>query len=213
MMKRVEERSSGDIDVGSDYLTLAGVRLLQLMRKTIKFPEQDDANVWGIYLSDARTLLERVKISDDNRHKYLALKTAIEFGERVNNGDELGPEATNSALDIFRTSVETLLTGPRKLDFGGRKPTPNRLAVEIHALRAALVCLWEEFPEKREQLAKDAKKLLGIKGKDQIRKIVENHHQRHDHDLYKSRSPLSIHLGFAKELIKNHDYNKLTDFT
>jgi len=201
-----------DRDINHEQLVLAGGRLLRLMQRTIKSPEAIGAEVWDLYMRDARLHLESTTISEDNRYAYLALKTALALCERVSNGATIGPEVLKSELALFHSSTETVLGGPRPLDIGGRRATRHRLTSKTYYQRAALVCLWESFPENRPQLLKEAKEILGVKKKQQITKIVENHHQRHDFDLIKSRSPLSIHMKFVKELIKECNFRRLSDF-
>ena len=210
-----EERSvprKADRDPKHDQLLLAGGLLLRLMQKTMKSPEVTGAQVWDLYLRNARSHLEATAISEENRHAYLALKTSLDLCERVRNGASIGPEALKSELALFHSSVETVLGGPRALDIGGRRATRHRLTTKSYHQRAALVCLWESFPEDRPQLLEEARKILGVNSKQQVTKIVENHHQRHDFDLSKSRSPLSIHMKFIKELIKECNFRRLSDF-
>ena len=136
----------------------------------------------------------------------MAVKTALEALDAQMQGEDV-----SDAVEIFRSFAEAMTGGPKKLDFGG-KSIANRRTNEENFLRAAAVVLWESFPEERDALAKDAKKIIGIRSKASLRKLVENFHQRHDYEVSKSRSPLSDHIARVGDLIKNHGYQRLADF-
>ena len=137
----------------------------------------------------------------------MAVKTALEALDAQMRGEDV-----SDAVEIFRSFAEAVTGGPRTLDFGG-KVIANKRTNEENFLRAAAVELWENFPEERDALAKDAKKIIGIRSEASLRKLVENFRQRHDYEVSKSRSPLSAHMARVRDLIKNHGYRHLKDFT
>ncbi len=69
-------------------------------------------------------------------------------------------------------------------------------------LRATLVVLCSTYLQRRDQLAREAKQLLGIKDRPAINKMVANHNHRHDFDIEKSRSPLSVHIPRVERLMR-----------
>ena len=140
-------------------------------------------------------------------HKFSATKAALETLEATERGD-----STLGGIEIFKALVESVHGGERDMDFGGRRRQGPKVSVNQAFLRAAAVALWEEFPEQRDQLASQARTAIGAGTKDKLRKLVENHINRHDVEIAKSGSPLSIHMPLVQDLIKNHGYRRLTDF-
>jgi hypothetical protein len=54
---------------------------------------------------------------------------------------------------------------------------------------------------------------MGVGAKAKLESIVENFNARHDVDIARSKSPLSIHMPLISDLIEHHGYRKLRDFT
>lgn len=140
-------------------------------------------------------------------HKFSATKTALETLEAFERGD-----STLGGIEIFKALVESLHGGEREMDFGGRRRQGPKVSVNQAFLRAAAVTLWEQFPEQRDQLVSQARTLIGAGTKVKVRKLVENHNNRHDVDIAKSGSALSIHMPLIRDLIEHHGYRTLKDF-
>lgn len=140
-------------------------------------------------------------------HKFSATKTALETLEAFERGD-----STLGGIEIFKALVESLHGGEREMDFGGRRRQGPKVSVNKAFLRAAAVTLWEQFPEQRDQLVSQARTLIGAGTKVKVRKLVENHNNRHDVDIAKSGSALSIHMPLIRDLIEHHGYRTLKDF-
>ena len=140
-------------------------------------------------------------------HKFLATKTALETLEAIErDGSTLG------GIEMFKALAESIHGGDRKIDFGGRSRQGTKVSVNQAFLRAAAVSLWEQFPNQRDQLVSQARVLIGAGTKAKLRKLVENHHNRHDVDIAKSGSALSIHIALIRDLIAHHGYRTLKDF-
>jgi len=201
------DKDTGDLKA----LNLAGTTLLEL----IKLQKQADGPISGAsalttedfhpYLKRVRMYLEKANPKIDP-HRFGAVKVALEMLEAGERGvSNLG------AIDYFKGHTEAIHGGPRDLDLGG-KTVVNKPSAEIAYLRAVAIILWETFPKKRVELATAVRKTLDIKNKKALAKMVENFHQRHNSDISKSRSPLSIHLKGIQNLVKNHGYKKFSDF-
>ena len=167
---------------------------------------QLDNRTYRVLLGKARQTLAEADPTE-NRHMFLALKTALEELEASERGD-----SSLGGIPIFKSLVESILGGQREIDFGGRPRQGQKVSTNKAYLRTVAVALWECFPEKRDQLVSEARALIDIGTKKKLRKIVENFHQRHDVDIANSKSPLSIHMPVVKDLIENHGYLKLRDF-
>lgn len=156
-------------------------------------------------LAQVRRLLSNVSPTQDP-HKFMAAKTALESLEAIERGEPM-----LGGVDPFRGFVEGVHGGPRKISFGGDKVT-GKSTVEEAFLKAAVVVLWQKFPKRRPQLAREARTHLGISNQKQVAKMVDNFNQRHDVDIASSRTPISIHIPVVNDLMTNHGYGCLSDF-
>lgn len=193
-----------------EALERAGTGLL--LHAKMSWPECPQNNT-ASHTAKVRKLLAKVRadleLADpkDDPYRYAAAKEALELFEACER-----VETSHYNLGLFDAYVEAIHGGARTIDFGGLHIANKPSAREAY-LRAAAVALWLKFPQNRDQLAADAKKILGIKDRNALRKLVENFHERHEHDLKKARSPLSIHYDRVCELIDNKGLHRLTDFT
>ena len=194
-------------------LKYAGIVMLRAVHQQAQMATKQgklqlDNGTYRELLGKVRQSLAEVRTTEnENRHRFLAMKTALEELEANERGDpSLG------GIPIFNSLVESILGGPRELDFGGRPRQGQKISVNQTYRRAAAVALWEHFPQNRDQLVGEARTLIGIGTKKKLRKIVENFHQRHDADIARSKSPLSIHMPVIKDLIEHHRHRKLKDF-
>lgn len=198
------------VDGGNDYLARAGTAILYAVLKTRELDSSAENNLqpgnYRALLAEARRLLALADPQEDP-HRFVAAKEALELLEAGERG-----EIPAGTLEIFHAHVEAVHGGPRNIDFGGIH-VPNKPTAKEAFLRAAAVVLWDEFPESRDRLSMEANHFLGIKNKEALRKLVDNFHQRHDQEPHKSKSPLSIHMGRVRELIKLKGYQSLKDFT
>lgn len=169
-------------------------------------PQLDDTGYRALLIKARRTL-ETADLNE-KPHKFMAVRTALESLEASERGDD-----DLKGMELFKTFTEAVLGGPRELEFGGRPRQGQKFAVEINHLRAAAVALWERFPEMRGSLVSEARVLMGVGTKAKLESIVENFNARHDVDIAKSKSPLSIHMPLISDLIEHHGYRKLRDFT
>lgn len=196
-------------DGPEDALTRAGTGLLFLVRK---LGHGDGNDVNDIDEDGCKRLLAEVRMQlgratpQQDPHRYATIKEALMALEANMRG-----EASLGNNDYFRAHVEAIHGGVREIDLGGVK-IKNKPSADQAFLRAAMVVLWEEFPADRDALVKEAKKHLGINGKQRVRKLVENFYARHDGEVHKSRSPLSVHIARVRELIKSKGYRSLSDF-
>lgn len=172
------------------------------------YPKLGDAGYRAL-LAKARFCLSQADVKDEP-HKFMATKTALEAQERAEITERR--EDLNGGIEIFKSFVESVHGGQRDINFGGRQRQGLKPSANQAFLRAAAVALWEHFPKKRDQLVDQARALIDVGTKAKLESIVENFHQRHDVDIIKSRSPLSIHMSVVKDLIKHHGYKKLKDF-
>jgi hypothetical protein len=156
-------------------------------------------------LANIRLLLSGVPQGHD-RHRFMAAKTALETLDAIERGDDV-----LGGTDVFRGFVEAVHGGPRNLDFGGRKVSRKPTADEAF-LKAAAIVLWTKFPEQRERLALEARKILRIRSQRALGKMVDNFHQRHDSDIAGSHSPMSIHMPIVTTLVDNCGYQTLSNF-
>jgi hypothetical protein len=193
---------------GNDYLTQAGTAILYAVRRMreadLTVEDLQPGNYWAL-LAEVRRLLELANPQEDP-HRFVAVKGTLETLEAHKRGENIP-----NRLEILRAHFEAVHGGPRNIDFGGIH-VPNKPTVEQAFLRAAAVSLWDNFPEDRDVLLKEAKHILGIENKGKLAKLVENFHQRHDHELLSSKSPLSIHMPRVRELIEKFGYRSLQDF-
>lgn len=138
--------------------------------------------------------------------RFLAAREAIAALEEEATG-----KITNITIGSFDAIVENHQGGPTDVSLGGI-PIKHKKTANENFLRAAVVVLWETYPQNRNQLAREAKQLLGLKNKTAIGKTVGNHNQRHDFDLERSRSPLSVHIPSVKRLMQGNNWTSLSDF-
>ena len=169
------------------------------------YPKLGDAGYRAL-LARARFCLSQADVKDEP-HKFVATKTALEALERAERKEDL-----IGGIEIFKSFVESVHGGQRDISFGGRQRQGLKPSASQAFLRAATVAFWEHFPKKRDQLVNQARELIDVGTKAKLESIVENFHQRHDVDIAKSRSPLSIHMSLVKDLIEHHGYKKLKDF-
>lgn len=196
------------IEQNKNPLERAGTALLHAAKLQAQLGPKNTLNNEGYraLLASARRNLELADPLSEP-HKFAATKTAVETLEAIERGD-----STLSGIEIFKALVESVHGGKRDMDFGGRRRQGPKVSVNQAFLRTAAVALWEEFPEQRDQLASQARTAIGAGTKAKLRKLVENHINRHDVEIAKSGSPLSIHMPLVQDLIKNHGYRRLTDF-
>jgi len=200
-----------DTETSCDALNYAGTALLFLTQSQMRADGPASTAVtlsdktYKAILAGAREHLERAdyKLAP---HTYAAVRYALEALEAAEAGrhDQVGTQ-------YFEAHVEAISGGERDIDLGGKK-IANKRSTKENFLRAAAVALWEEFPKRRDALTKEAKDLLGMRDKAALAKLVSNFNERHDLDVWRSRSPLSMHMGFIDDLIKSHGYHCLRDF-
>lgn len=200
-----------DVEKSRNAINYAGTALMYLTQMQMRLggpaPEHrlDNAGYVAI-LRSARAHLEMADPEVDP-HRFSAAKNALEALEAAEKGRcDLG------AVKIFNAHVESIHGGPNDIDFGGKKIANKPTAKEVF-LRAAAIALWLEFPKRRDSLTREAKKLLGILDQEALARLVDNFNQRHNVEIERSRSPISIHMAFVKDLVKKHGYHKLSDFT
>ena len=190
------------------YAGAAILNAAKLQAQLAKRPDQPELNnaEYRALLAEARRSLAKADLGNDP-HKFSAVKTALETLEAFERGD-----STLGGIEIFKALVESLHGGEREIDFGGRRRQGLKVSVDQAFLRAAAVILWEQFPNQRDQLVSQARTLIGAGTKSKLRKLVENHNNRHDVDIAKSGSVLSIHMPLIRDLIERHGYRTLKDF-
>lgn len=165
------------------------------MTKTAKkpLPENSTARA-GILLLGLATYVSITGRSDDTKIKATAKKALELAGEDAKHANGNAPDmmrvlaAQQAALAIqeacispdpsgtqkmFDTLVENYRGGPRTVDLGGPMIT-NKKTVLKNWLRTAAYVIWKERPDLRDQLALDAKRLLGISSKKKLAKMVDN---------------------------------------
>jgi hypothetical protein len=113
--------------------------------------------------------------------------------------------------------VEAIHGGPTASEFGGQR-IGNKLSPEDYYLRAATVVLWKHHRKHNDrdalnQLVSDARTIIGVGTREKIAKIVDNHDQAHDINISESRSPLSVHIEGITDLVENHGWRRLKNFT
>lgn len=189
-------------------LNRAGTALLHATNLQARQGPENTLNSEGYsaLLASARSHLELANPLSEP-HKFSAVKNALEALEAFERGD-----STLGGIDLFKALVESVLGGNRKMNFGGRGRQGPKVSVNQAFLRAAAVALWERSPEQRDHLVSEARTLVGVGTKNKLRKIVENHNNRHDVDITKSGSALSIHIPLVRDLIEHHGYRTLKDF-
>jgi len=198
------EKINDALDRAGTALLHAAILQARIANKTGQ-PQLNDAG-YRERLAEARQPLAQANPSEDS-HVFLAAKMALEMLEAAERGEEqLG------GIEIFKALVESVHGGKRDMDFGGRRRQGAKVSVNQAFLRAAAVALWEEFPEQRDQLVSQARTSIGAGTKAKLRKLVENHNNRHDVDVARSGSPLSIHMALVRDMIEYHGYRKLNDF-
>jgi hypothetical protein len=197
-------RDDSALDRAGTALLHAAKLQAQIANKPNK-PKLKDAGYTALLVEARRSLLTASPAEDP--HKFFAVKTALETLEAAERG-----ESDLRGVTLFDCLVEGVHGGEREIDLGGRPRTGQKPSADKAFLRAAMVALWERFPENRAQLVSQARTLIGVDTKSQLRKIVENFHARHDVNIASSGSPLSIHMGLVNDLIEHHGYRALKDF-
>lgn len=157
-------------------------------------------------LVEARHCLLTASAAEDP-YKLFATQTALKILEAAERG-----ESDLGGVKLFKCFVEGVHGGEREIDLGGRPRKGPKPSADQAFLRAAMVALWERFPNERAQLVSQARTLIGVGTKAKLQKMVENFNQRHDVDIASSGSPLSIHMGLVNDLIEHHGYRALNDF-
>ena len=192
-------------------LNRSGTALLHAARLQAEIARQpndqqlDDAG-YGALLAQARACLSAANPKDDP-HKFAATKTALEALEAIERGgDPLG------GITIFKGLVESVHGGQRDINFGGRPRQGSKPSTDQAFFRAAAVALWKRFPDDHEKLVSQARSLIEKGTSNKLQKLVENFEQKHDVNILKSRSPLSVHMPLLNDLIENHGYRNLKDF-
>ncbi|MEW2914996.1 hypothetical protein [Leisingera sp. JC11] len=183
----------------------AGKYLLGAVRYLLTHPDVSKDEVIEI-CRRARELasqdLKDSQTEDEKRSGHAVIQAAEALEKRENGFD---PAAFQDVFDGF---VEAVHGGPRNVNLGGRRIT-GKLSAKECFLRAAAVVLWGKFREERDSLAAEARQILGITSKEKLRRIVDNHDQRHKDD--KRPSPLSEHISSVEELVEA-GWHKLSDF-
>lgn len=192
------------------YLDRAGSIILSLAIQHAQVAKKKGNKVFNDekyqeQLSLTRSYLEKCDPLQDP-HKFAVVKTAIEGLESIKNGRK--PIGTK---EIFKRYVEAIHGGETDISFGGRKVTNKPSATQAY-LRMAAIELWDHFPKNRDQLVNEARTILKIGTKKKLQKLRENFVERHDVEISKSKSPLSIHKKLVEDLIDNHGYRSLKDF-
>jgi hypothetical protein len=194
-----------------NYLDRAGSIILSLAIQGAQVAKQKGNKVFNHekyqeQLALARSYLEKCNPLQDT-HKFAAVQTVIEGLKTVEDG--CNPIGTK---EIFKRYVEAIHGGETDVSFGGRKITNKPSATQAY-LKMAAIELWDHFPKKRDQLVNEARTILKIGTKKKLQKLRENFVERHDVEISKSKSPLSVHKKLVKDLIENHGYRSLKDFT
>jgi hypothetical protein len=194
---RIDEGSSGSpkIEIRDKTTSAILVKVRQLLRDA----EINSTENFG---------LERNEIL----HKYAAIQAALtSFEERQYE------QSIEVNLKIFRNHVEAIHGGPTASEFGGQR-IGNKLSPEDYYLRAATVVLWKHHRKHKDrdalnQLVSDARTIIGVGTREKIAKMVDNHDQAHDINISESRSPLSVHIEGITDLVENHGWRRLKNFT
>lgn len=154
--------------------------------------------------------------TSEERHRFLAVKTALEALEATERGDEPLP-----FRDQFRGHVEAVHGGEGAEIFGGSRVT-NKPSAETAFLRAALYVLWKRNrgdDTSRAQLVKDAVS-LGIigsktdsheKNTKAVKKRVANIKEKAP-DGNGPKAAEWQHVNLVELLVKHAAYRRLRDF-
>jgi hypothetical protein len=211
-----------------DKVNEAGVLLIRLVHSlrtdegggaTPRIKISDKAT--SAILVKVRHLLREVEINSSENsglersvilHKYAAIQAALTSFEEMQYA-----QSVETNLKIFRNHVEAIHGGPTAPEFGGKR-IGNKLSPEDYYLRAATVVLWKHHQKHNDkdaltQLISDARTIIGMGTKQKIAKMVDNHDQGHDIDILESKSPLSVHISGIQDLVDNHGWQRLKDFT
>ena len=192
------------------YLSKAGSIFLNIALQFAKAEKQDQSiklneQSYIKQLSKLRSYLEKCDPETDT-HRYMALKNALDALTAIDQ-----EQHTLGAEIIFKAHVEAINGGETNIYLGGRR-IGRKPSVNQAYLRAATVALWKKFKDRRTQLASDARAPIGIGSKEKIRKLVDHFEERHDTEIHKSRSPLSVHMEIVNKLIEDYGYRNLKDF-
>ena len=144
--------------------------------------------------------------------KYAAIQVALKSFEETHYD-----HSAKVHLKIFQNHVEAIHGGPTASEFGGTR-IGNKLSPEDYYLRSATVVLWKHHQKHNDkaalnQLISDARTIIGMGTKQKIAKMVDNHDQGRDIDILESKSPLSVHIRGIQDLVDNHGWQRLKDFT
>ncbi|BDW86636.1 hypothetical protein [Roseicyclus marinus] len=168
-------------------------------------------------LQQARSLLATASpVTLEERHRFLAVKAALEALEATERGDELLP-----FRDQFRGHVEAVRGGEGAEIFGGRRIT-NKPNVETAFLRAAMYVLWERAEGDdvaRAQIVRDAVSLEIIgrktdsdkKNTNAVKKRVANIKNR-ARDGAGNVAAEWEHIDIVTRLVDAAGYRRLHDF-
>lgn len=211
-----------------DKVNEAGVLLIRLVHSfrtdegtglTLKIDIND--NTTSRILGHVRQILREVDIDTTQNsglehgeilQKYAAIQAALKSFEETHYD-----HSAKVHLKIFQNHVEAIHGGPTASEFGGKR-IGNKLSSEDYYLRAATVVLWKHHQKHNDkaaltQLISDARTIIGMGTKQKIAKMVDNHDQGHDIDILESKSPLSVHIRGIQDLVDNHGWQRLKDFT
>lgn len=211
-----------------DKVNEAGVLLIRLVHsfrtdEGTGLPIKIDINdsTTSRILGHVRQLLREVDMDTTQNYglehgeilqKYAAIRAALTSFEETQYD-----QSAKAHLRIFQNHVEAIHGGPTASEFGGKR-IGNKLSPEDYYLRAATVVLWKHHRKHKDedalkQLVSDARTIIGVGTRERIAKMVDNHDQAHDIDISKSKSPLSVHIVGIIDLVDNHGWRRLKDFT
>ena len=213
-------------DRGDDSAKLneAGAILINMYREIKKITgiKADDSLISEE--SEKKFKLARIKVKSilaeidmtkeknkDLENTYQAIMLA------VNSYDESNDGLVRNSISSFNRHVDAKTGGPQAKNLGGKKII-NKKSAKTNYMRAVLVVLWKYYKdhgvkEDFDRLVKDARKYLQKDlTKKKIARIVDNHDQKHDVDIKKTKSVLSVHVRGITELVENHNYRRLKDF-
>ena len=211
-----------------DKVNEAGVLLIRLVHSFLTdegtgLPLKIDINDNTTFriLGHVRQILREVDIDTTQNfglehgeilQKYAAIQVALKSFEETHYD-----HSVKAHLRIFQNHVEAIHGGPTASEFGGKR-IGNKLSPKDYYLRAATVVLWKHHRKHKDedaltQLVSDARTLIRVGTREKIAKMVDNHDQAHNIDISESKSPLSVHIRGIQDLVDNHGWQRLKDFT
>ena len=211
-----------------DKVNEAGVLLIRLVHSFLTdegtgLPLKIDINDNTTFriLGHVRQILREVDIDTTQNsglehaemlQKYAAIQAALKSFEETHYD-----HSVKAHLRIFQNHVEAIHGGPTASEFGGKR-IGNKLSPKDYYLRAATVVLWKHHRKHKDedaltQLVSDARTLIRVGTREKIAKMVDNHDQAHNIDISESKSPLSVHIRGIQDLVDNHGWQRLKDFT